>query len=236
MFIPLTRYEQIPGTCSIAAAASTANYYNPDIDYDYALSVVKRRITKKYDQGLWSGQIGRLLNMLGFKDVTIISSDLDYLDFSWSRLSRKGLIRELSEVVKKIELPARHSARDMLKFLNIAKYQNNLLVDYQYGRHIRQSLSEGFPLLLSFNWTMFFKYAKFDTKDRPNSVKGEYEIHCVCGAGYTKTGIYIIDSHENMYKYKLKKYRKGKYHVRWEDLLACMGMQGDVIIPSNYRL
>ena len=233
--LALKRFIQEPSCCAIAASASIANFYNAEIDFQYAKKAVTRhRIAQRINGGLWSGQIGRLLNCLGFKKVTIISSDLDYLCYSWSRLSQANLIDKLAEVERKTDdTDTRRAARHMVRFLAEEDYQNFLKIDRDFNKHIKKYIDEGKPVITSFNWTMFFKRPKYNEKDEIDPLRGDYTEHAVCCNGYTKNGAYIVDSHHEEYTYSLKKYRTGRYHVKWEELMSCIGF-GDVIIAENY--
>ena len=122
--------------------------------------------------------------------------------------------------------------KNLYKWYTLEGYDNNIKIDYNFGKYIRGHLNRKNHLILSFNWTMFFKFAKEgDFGDDP--VNGESEEHAVVANGYDKNGVWIVDSHHQCYKYSRKKYRKGFYKISWENLMTAMG-QGDVIIPNNY--
>ena len=80
---------------------------------------------------------------------------------------------------------------------------------------------------------MYFKYTKQGEKAL-DPIKGEFEEHAVVAYGYNKKGVYICDSHHQLYKYRLKKYRDGLYIIPWEHLMTIMGM-GDIYIPEDYE-
>ena len=121
------------------------------------------------------------------------------------------------------------------KFLSMDGYKNNLIIDYDFGDRIRRAIDNGIPPIITFNWSMFFKFSKYNDKDKPDPVKGDAEQHAVVVSGYSSKGAYIVDSHHECYKYSLKKYRKGRYFVSWESLMAIMGAEGTIIIGYDYR-
>ena len=123
--------------------------------------------------------------------------------------------------------------KSLLKWMNLKEYDNNIIIDYDFGKYIRNTLDDGKPLVLSFNWTMYFKFSKY--KDiLPDAIKGDYEEHAVVAYGYNKEGVNICDSHHQWYKYKFKKYRDGLYVIPWEHLMTIM-QWGDLYIPDNYE-
>jgi hypothetical protein len=231
--LSLSRFLQKPGGCAIASAASVTNYVNPEVSLKYATKIAKEYVTHDVKDGLWTGQIVRLLNHLGWKKVTVVCSDLHYLDYAWSRLSQKNLVKQLERLKCNSTGDNRAICSDLIKMLTTEYGHNKLIVDYLFPKYIKEQLSQKAPLLLSFNWTMFFKSPKFH-KNRPDPIKGDFDLHCVICSGYTKTGVYVIDSHHKHYKYSLKRFQSGRYHIRWEQIMACMGMNGDLIIPECY--
>jgi len=228
------RFVQSPSCCGVAAAASLANYYNPDVNFIKTRMLAKEHLHKLKD-GLYTGQVGYLLNLLGFKKVTVVSTDIGFLDYSWAGLGKRNLISTMEDASHELpDADSRKMCRDMLKFLQRKKVKNKLIIDYAFPKYIRKYLTQGIPLMFSFNWTMFFKYPKY-RKLTPNPMKGDYEWHYVVCSGYTKTGVYLVDSQYQWYKYRLKQYRKGIYHAKWDRLLTCMGLNADLIIPEEYN-
>jgi hypothetical protein len=221
------------GQCAIAASTCIAQYHNPEITYTLAKRAVKKIHNRSLTSGLDSGETGQLLNLLGFQKVSLILSDLDIVDMSWSRLSKKNKIKKLKQWKQKNKLHCTF-INCILNFLEETKYENNLIIDWQFDKYIKQYLSQDFPVLLSYNWTQFFKLPRGTDRNEFHDVKGEYELHTVCCNGFSKTGVYVIDSHNECYKYRLKRYREGKYHVKWTDLLSCMGLFGDMYLAENY--
>lgn len=231
----LKRFVQEPSQCAVAACACIGHFYNKAIDYDntktLAISLNSGIVRKR---GLDSAEIGLLLNTLGFKKVTIISSDLEYLDYSWTKLSKVGLIEELLIISRKTSHSCSETAKLMVEFLKYQGFQNELIIDHNYGDFIRGTLSNRCPVLLAFDWSLKFKMPK-RRGQIVDPISGEREYHVVVGYGYNENGVFVIDSHEKSYKYKLKKFRKGKYMIPWEEMMITMA-SGDLIIPEQYHV
>ncbi len=232
--IKVTHYLQDPSCCAIAACATVANYYNEEIDYDITKKlVIKKKIVKEADEGLESSQSCMLLNELGFYKTTTITSILSVVDYQWANLTKSKLIKELEiSKEKKKDKDERNNTRLILKLLKNKDYNNNLIINYNFGKYIRKYLNQKKPVILSFNWTMFHKFSK-DGKKGVDPYNGEEGEHAVVANGYDNKGVWIVDSHHQYYKYKRKKYRRGFYKISWENLMTCMS-QGDVIIPDDY--
>ena len=234
--ISVRRFLQDPSCCSIAASATIANFYNNSIDYEFSKKVViKNKIVKSLDDGLEGGEIGLLLNTLGFNKVTIIYSDLEVVDYSWANLSKNKLIKELEIAYKRGSLN-KTATRSFVKWLKLKECNNNLIIDYKFGKYIRKFLKQGKPLICNFNWTLFFKLAKRrETKSTyiDDAVLGDCDYHSVVVYSFNKRGVYICDSHHEYYKYRLKRYRKGFYFISWEDLMLVMS-NGEIIIPDEF--
>lgn len=225
----MKRYLQGPGGCAFGAVASVGNYLNRKIDYDFVCAV-----QEPDGEGLYTPDIGKLLNKIGFTEVTIISCDLDQLDFQWASLSKAKLIEQMKNVRRKHpDVGCREVARSYVDFLADENNNNQLVIDTHFGNHIRKALDEGKPVLASFNWNLFFKYPKWNEYGEPDPIKGDFESHEIVIYGYDDKGVRILDSHHEMYKGKLKKYGSGRYKMDWETLMTVMGF-GDLIIPSGY--
>ena len=67
--LKINRYKQLPGHCAVASCAAVANYYNKNITYESTQDVAKENVVKNLDNGLDSGEIGLLLNNLGFQTI-----------------------------------------------------------------------------------------------------------------------------------------------------------------------
>ena len=227
MRINVKRYVQDPSYCAVASVASVANYYNKDIDYEETKKITNRLFRRKKGkpfEGLETQKIGLLLNAVGFDKVTIISSNLDFLDYEWSTKNKKDLVATFLDKAQQRKCDYKWYCRLMHRFLT-NRSKNKLIIDYNFGKYIRKSIDNGMPLIATFNWTMFFR-CKRDKDD-------DYEEHAVVVNGYNKKEAMIIDSHVGSYKYRLKKYSKGIYNISWENLMTVIGV-GDLILASDY--
>ncbi len=232
--IKVTHFLQDPNLCAVAAVAVIANFYNPYIDYEYVKEIAYKKISKKIsDEGLDSPDICMLFNYLGFREVSLITSDLSCIDYTWCKYGKKKMKEVLKESISlKKDKEEKILVKKLYKWYSLKGYHNNIKIDYDFGKSIRKHLKKRSPLILTFNWTMFFKFVKIgDSGNDP--INGETEEHAVVANGYDKNGVWIVDSHHNYYKYNRKKYRRGFYKISWENLLSVMG-QGDVIIPEKY--
>jgi len=226
--IPIVRYEQHSSECAVAASSSIANYYNKNINYESV-----RKFAACADDGMDSGQIGCLLNNLGFKSVLIITADNDIVDWTWRKYSRKRLAEELDKAIPKVESEQKSANKWLSAFLRKKGCRNRVIVDYRFSKYIRKYLDQKIPLILSFSWTLFFQQPKYDNNYKPNPVIGSSEYHAVVARGYNKQGVSVVDSHGGSYKYTLKSYSSGKYRMAWEELLPVIQC-GDTVIPFNY--
>lgn len=226
----LHRYLQEPGECAVAASASIANFYNKEIDYDFA-----RAVADTDGQGLYTPSIGRLLNDLGFTSVSIVSADLLTLDFEWKDLEPDEMTRQLKKAAKRHEdKGTREIALSYAEFLSDPTCSNELIIDRHFGKYIRKYVGQqGIPILASFNWNLFFEFPKWNASHKSDPVRGEYEEHEVVIYGCDDKGVDILDSHHEMYEGRLSKYRTGRYRMDWETLMTVMGF-GDLIIPGEY--
>jgi hypothetical protein len=235
--LKVTRFLQDPCCCSIGSTACVANYYNKDIDYKFVKKLALKKVSDKIDdEGLESGDMGLLLNYLGFNKVSIVSTDLDIFDYSWSRLGKKALLENIKKMIKvKKEQGEGHDdyIRGIYKFLKRKDFNNKLIISHDFGKHIRSFLNRKKPVILTFNWNMFFKFPKDGEDCKPDPFNGEEEEHVVVAYGYTKRGVYICDSHHKYYKYRLKRFRRGYYHIPWEQLMTIMGT-GDLFLPEDF--
>jgi len=235
--LKVTHFLQDPAHCAVAACSVAGNFYNKEINYENTKKLAYKKVYGKVkDEGLESAQMGMLLNQLGFYKVIIITSYLNLVDYEWQNFSREKIIKafELS-LTKKKEKEEKAMTRLNLKWLKDYDYDNQLIISYDFGKYIRQHLNKGKPVVLSFNWTMFQKFAKSVEDGSNDPYNGLEEEHAVVANGYDGKGVWIVDSHHQYYKYKRKKYRKGFYKISWENLMSCMG-QGDVILPEEYYI
>ena len=229
----ITRFLQHPAECAVASASSVAHYYNKKIDYEQTRIIAEDMISSEVTDGLYDGEIGLLFNLLGFKSVEIVSADLDCFDYTWNKLSHKKLIEELKHMGR-LNADCRENCKSMAKFLNFDGYKNKLIIDYSFARYIKEYLTMRIPVIISFDWTMFLRMPKLNDKGVEDAMKGISEAHAVVARGFDDKGVYIVDSHNEYYKYKRKRYRTGKYRIEWDDLMVIMGSSGTIIAPQNY--
>lgn len=229
----LTRYRQEPSECSIAAAACLANYFDRSVSYSHVRAMVTPRSRKS---GLYSSQQARLLNSLGFGRVTIITADLSLVDFSWQGLKKETIIHKLSELATHYGRSRDRNSKlfvlDMVKWLKDDRYNNRLVIDNDFAKYIRKSLDHGYPVGIAVDWTSLFHYSKTHPKTGSNDdIRGESVEHAIVLRGYDRKGVYVVDSHHQSYRGRLKKYHNGHYKISWEQLLVNIP-DGDVILVS----
>ena len=231
----LHRFKQEPSECAIAACATVANHYNPKIDYEFAKKVTIKQVCRNTSEGLYSGQIGSLLNCLGFQKVRIVTSDLNIVDYSWAKLSTAKKVEAIQAMLRSRSpsVDERDQLKHLLRFLTEEGCSNELVVDHLFKSHIEQALTEGKPVILSYNWNMLWGIPKQDAHDTNDFVRGTFAMHAVCCRGFDSKAVDIVDSHHEFYKRKLKRLRNGYYTIPWDELLTVMG-SGDVIIPESY--
>ena len=230
----MNRYLQEPAHCAICSIATVANYYNPELNYEIVRNFATKYVFNDIEDGLGTGQMGKLLNYLGFKNVTVISSDLNFLDYEWSKYSKRKLIETLKEIKDKVNEEYRSEARGFYKWLKNKEFDNKLIIDYNFGKYIRKHIRSKKPVIISFNFSLFFKLAKSNDKGEDDSIKGDWDEHAVVIYGCDEKGVNICDSHYESYKYRLKRYRKGFYRISWENLMSIIGF-GDVILADNFN-
>jgi len=234
--LKVTHYLQDPSHCAIASCATLTNFFNKEIDYEYTKKIAYKLFPEHIKtEGLESGEMCWLLNTLGFYKVTLVSSYMGCFDYSWKHYKRKRLIETLGESAKKKkDKNERYTTRAAYKWLKRKSYDNNIIIDYNFGKHIRAHLNRNKPAIISFNWTMFFGFSKDGEKENTlDPINGADTDHAVVVYRYDKNGVWICDSHHEYYKYKRKKYRKGFYKIGWENLMTVIG-QGDVILAEGY--
>jgi hypothetical protein len=221
----VSRFIQDPSHCAIAACTAIANYYNSNIDYEYAKKISYRLFKVKDPdsfEGLTTGEIGLLFNILGFSKVNIVTANMGFLSFEDNKASNEQLAISLMKRKKKVDVQFSEDCSSVAKFLK-QNDKNKVTIDYDFCKWIKESIDNGIPLICTFNWTMFFRFC---------NEPGDWEEHAVVIAGYTKNDVIIIDSHHESYKWKLKKFSNGKYKMSWNNLLTVMGC-GDLIIPTE---
>lgn len=232
--LKVNRFLQKPAHCAVAASATLSNFYNKYVDYEVAQNVAKTNVVDDLSNGLSSSEICKLLNCLGFKKVTLVSSNLNVLDYEWANLKKEELIEKLDFFSKTSESDYVDEASSLVNLLQQKDHDNNIIIDYDFSKYIKDTLDKKIPLMITFNWTMFFKFAKCDEKGK-NPIHGDWEEHAVVAHGYNNRSVFICDSHYQYYKYKLKQFKKGFYKIKWEHLMSIIGF-GDVIIPEHYKI
>jgi hypothetical protein len=233
--IKLKHFPPDPDHCAVSASSVVVNYYNKNLDYIYVKNIAYKKISKQIiGEGLDAPQTCMLLNYIGFKKVTLITSDFAYIDYEWRDYGKKNLKNVLKNSIKnKKDKKQKETVENLYKWCNLKKYKNILKIDYDFSKYIKKHLNKKKPVILSFNWTMFFKFAQEDKFGEKDPINGDFLIHAVVANGYDANGVWIVDSYHDCYKYKRKKYRRGFYKMKWEHLLPCMG-QGDVILADDY--
>ena len=217
--------------CALGAVTCVSNCADSSWGFSRVAGVVRSWNKDSLKNGLYSFGICSLLNLVGFDKVVYVTSDTDIIDYSWAGLSHKKLARKMLSRKSRYHAALYNS---MKSYFSDTGYDNSIVIDWNFADRIRESIDNGVPVIVSFNWTMYFRQMK-DFKDKPNDMKGEPTFHAVVVNGYDKMHAYIVDSHTEQYKYKLKEFKTGIYKIKWEHLMAVMGREGDVIIPTNYN-
>ena len=230
----IRRYLQDPAHCATAATASICNYYNSKIDYEQTKKVAQFFLGP-LNGGLVDGEMGILFNLLGFRVVDIITTDLYLFDYSWATFGRRKLIATMEKAKNKISEEYREDFKHLIKFLRNRGFKNNIIIDYNFGKHIRKCLDKHILVLLGFNWTMFFKMPKENCWGAKSPARGYWQYHAIVGYRYDEKGVYVCDSHQEAYKYRLKRFRTGRYKISWENLATVLE-GGSIIIPKDYDI
>jgi hypothetical protein len=234
--LPITIFKQNMAECGVAASASVANYYNNEISYELTRKLAKKISSDFSDEGMDTGEIGILLNKLGFKKVSIVTSDLNIVDFTWSRLNKTAIKKELMKKYRKdSEADFSGSAYSLYKFLCEKQRINKIIIDNNFGYHIRRNIDNRNPVLLTINWTVLFRKPKYNENDKQDPILGESERHMVICVGYDQKYVCLADPHNDRHNNRDITYcRKGFYKISWEKLMTVLGL-GDIIIPERYR-
>ena len=231
--LKVTRYEQTQNQCAVAACASVLNFYNSKMDYKKVCKIAYDIFTDSIDHdGLDSGEMGILFNKLGFQKVTIISSDVIHLDYSWNKLNKKKLIHILRKTSKNKKVTLPDTLKIFANFLS-TKEDNSLSIDNDFSNHIKTSIKHKKPIVLSVNWNLMFKQPKYDIDGKITPL-GECEKHAIVVYGYNDKDVYVADSNNAAYKKRFNGYKNGKYKVSWNVLMLAMSME-DIIIAENYN-
>jgi len=228
ILLNVKRFEQYGAECGLAAVASLANYYDSNISYETVRKLVPKSAR---DDGVFTSEQARLLNDLGFSKITIVTGDSDALDFSWRKLSKRGVIKKLGQSYKYWKRKSKKNSiydsavdyvEDLKDWLAKKDFDNQLIIDTDFAKYIRKSLNKERPVGACVNWHSLFKIPK------DNDIWGDAEEHAIVIRGYDGKGIFVVDSQKN-YRGKLSKYKGGKYKMSWDRFL-CNIPQGDLIL------
>lgn len=229
VLLSVKRFKQRTGECSIAAASSLANFFDSDITYKEVRELVPKKLQR---DGLETSQEARLLNQLGFEVVTIVTADLNLIDFGWANYTKKSIIRRM----KMLRAHYRRTQEkilvdyvdDMIDWLADDRYDNNIIIDYEFKKHIKKQLARGVPVGAAINWTSLFKFSKGDRRQN-GDIKGEPVDHAIVLRGCDDKGVFVVDSHHTCYTGKRAKYRSGYYKLPWDIFLVNIP-SGDLIL------
>ncbi len=228
VLLSVKRFKQKPSECSIAAASSLAHFYDSEVDYKEVRKLIPARIRKK---GLYSSQQARILNKLGFDKVTIVTADLNLIDFSWARYTKKSVIRRMKKLrayYRRIQEDWQY-VDDMIQWLEDKDCDNNLVIDYEFKKYIKRHLDRGLPVGASINWTALFRFTKGERRMKDRDIKGESVDHSIVLRGYDDKGVFVVDSHQECYRGTRAKFKSGYYKLPWDKFLVNIP-SGDLLL------
>lgn len=231
--LQVNRFIQEPSHCAIASSACIANFYDKQYNYEIVKSITKDQVIKDTSDGLSTGNIAILLNLLGFRKVSIVSANLHFLDWRWAKESKSNILKHLHDIKPHVYPDYKDHVADISKFLQNEGFDNKIIIDYDFGSYIRDFIDAGKPVGITFNWTLFFKFSKYNG-EKPDPFRGKCEEHAAVICGYDSKNVRICDSHHQYYKYRLKRYRQGFYNIKWEHLMIAMS-QGDLLLPDKFE-
>lgn len=229
--LKVKKYTQNEGECAICAVASLSHFYKKEINDEYVKNLIEKRARK---QGLWTTEMGELLNILGFNSIKLVTANLNMIDFSWSNFSKPKIIKKikrLSQYYKRIN----HEFSDMMshvhQWLTDKENDNSIVIDHDFPVHIKRCIDRGIPVIATINATVLFKLPKGPVAGVYNNkeldIKGTAQEHAVVIRGYDSKNVYIVDS-DNGPDTQFKKYRTGYYKLTWNKFL--IGTQnGDLL-------
>lgn len=224
-------FHQVESECAVAATALIANYYDKNQTYDKIRPLAKKIAKDVTTEGLYDGDIGVLLNKIGFKKVTLITSNLKYVDYSWNDLTKKELIKEIKRTyLSKGDKNRKAVQKKLFQFIKNSK-KNNIVVDYDFGKYIRENIKKNKPVLVTYNWNSLFKETKTDKYGNYDSIRGQLETHMVVAVGFDNKYVYLADSHKNI-RDELTYIKKGLYKVSFEHLMTVIE---DIFLVENYK-
>lgn len=204
VLLSVKQWTQLDNECAVCAVASIANYYDPSINYQDIRKYVKKSVRKN---GLWAPQQGKLLNKLGFQDVTIISFDLELFDFSWNKLTKKGFIKRLKKAKSYYSCSSHQDIDDLaeeyIQWLNTEDCDNRVIIDTDLPKYIRKYLNNGRPVGASYDSHTLWKKSK-GSMSLNLDFRGETREHAVVIRGYDDHGVFIVDSDRQESHYKVK--------------------------------
>jgi hypothetical protein len=235
VLLNVKRVKQRPSECSLAASTVLASFYDPSIKYQQ----VRKLVSQKFrDKGMWTSEQAGLLNDLGFTKITIVTADLDIVDYSWTDLSKDELIEKLKKMRthygRARNFGEKGRVSDMIKWLSREEHDNQLKIDQDFPKWIRRYIDNGRPVCASINWTALHKMPKSSAyadgnRDKYVDIGGTPELHSIVVRGYDDDGIFVVDSHTKYYKGRLRRYRNGYYKISWNKFLVNAPF-GDLIL------
>jgi len=231
VLLNVKRFKQQPSECALAVTASLARFFDENVDYESVRSMMKPSKRKK---GLYTSQQGRLLNRLGFSKISIVTADLNLVDFGWTKYTKKSLIRRMKKLRAYYRRTKEHYlweyVNDMVDWLEDPECDNNIIIDYDFKKYIKRQLDRGVPVGAAVSWTSLFKFSKGTGDRRRNGdIKGNPEDHAIVLRGYDAKGVFVVDSHHQYYKGRWAKYHRGYYKLPWEKFLVNIP-GGDLIL------
>lgn len=229
VLLTVKRYRQHPAECAIAAASSLAHFFDDSIEYSDVRTMVSKKLRR---DGLETSQQARLLNKLGFEVITIVTADLNLVDFGWAKYTKKSKVRRMKMLRayyrKQKEKVLVEYVDDMIQWLEDENNDNDIIIDYEFKKYIKKHLDKGRPVGAAVNWTSLFKYSKGDRRQN-GDIEGEPEDHAIVLRGYDDKGVFVVDSHYKHYTGKRAKYRNGYYKLAWDKFLVNIP-GGDLIL------
>jgi hypothetical protein len=237
VLLRVRRFKQRPGECAVAAASSLANFYDESVNYNTVRKTALEMCPNLPYEGMYTSQQARLLNILGYMQVSIVTADLDFVDFSWATLDKESIIQRLKKMRTHYRRKSKTNtdwnnyyeyAKDMIKWLEDPSCDNQLIIDHDFPKYIRRYLDLGRPVAAAVNWTSLFKRSKGNPRE-DGDIKGEAEDHALIVRGYDDEGVFVVDSHTSEYKGGLAKFANGYYKIRWEKFLVNIPA-GDLIL------
>lgn len=229
VLLSIRRFKQKPSECAIAAAASLANFYDPSVTYRQVRKMV---LPEERPNGLYTWEESGLLNDLGFKKITIVTANEGLFDFSWRDVPKDQLLKKLRrkrDYVRRRGDKSSHRCLDsLIRWLDQTDCDNNLIIDYDFPKYIRHHLDHGRPVGASFNWTKIWRMPKTASRGH-GDIAGEPEEHAIVIRGYDNKGVFVVDSHTQWYRGRLRRYRNGYYKISWSKYLV-NAPDGDLIL------